>query len=207
MTAFERNPGGMALSSDALAVPLILAYCMAVGLRVCFDMPVDLRANWVFRLHLDPDRHECAIFARKVMVLFILPALAIVILPIYVYLAGWIAALLHVLLVAAWSVLLADALLLGYRKVPFACAPPEFQQHAIVIVLAAILGFSLFAVFTSQLEQWALVDPLRMSIFLVPAVGIYSGLRHGRGETADLGRRLLFEEPPAKALELLELGE
>jgi hypothetical protein len=48
-----------ALSPDALSIPFILSFLIIVGLRIVFEVPVELRSNWIFQLMLDSDGQEC----------------------------------------------------------------------------------------------------------------------------------------------------
>src|SRR5258706_6837211 len=45
---------GHAPPAQFLFVFFILAYCIIVGIRFAFEIPADLRANWIFRYWLDP---------------------------------------------------------------------------------------------------------------------------------------------------------
>jgi hypothetical protein len=58
-----------ALSPDALSIPFILSFLVIVGLRVVFEIPAELRSNWIFQLMLDQDGAECEILARKVILI------------------------------------------------------------------------------------------------------------------------------------------
>src|ERR1019366_10824777 len=48
-----------ALSPDALSIPFILSFLIIVGLRIVFEIPAELRSNWIFQLMIDPDGQEC----------------------------------------------------------------------------------------------------------------------------------------------------
>src|SRR3974390_2532211 len=48
-----------ALTPDALSIPFILTFLIIAGLRVVFEIPVELRANWLFQLMIDADQQEC----------------------------------------------------------------------------------------------------------------------------------------------------
>ncbi|MGA9978069.1 MAG: hypothetical protein WBQ08_05500 [Candidatus Sulfotelmatobacter sp.] len=197
----------VALSADALAVPFILAFCIIVGLRLVFEMPVELRSNWIFRLLLDEEDHECEPMPRKVMLVSTLPWVFLVVLPFYAYAGGWLRALLHTALVVAWSALLANAILVRFRKLPFTCSFPLFRQHSIVTLLAGAMAFFLFAVVTPQLEAWALADPVWMAIFIPIAAAVWYIPHRIRSETMDHERTLIFEEVPTRAVEVLQLGD
>ena len=72
---------------------------MIVGLRIVFEIPVELRSNWIFQLMIDPDQQECEPLARKVILILVLPWLLLIAFPAYAYLEGWFVACLHTLLV------------------------------------------------------------------------------------------------------------
>ena len=114
---------------------------------------------------------------------------------------------LHTAVLVAWSVLLTDAVLIRFRKLPFTCSFPLFQQHSIVTLLGCVLGFFLFAVVTPQMEEWAFADPVRMIVF-IPLVAIaWYVPRHIRQNAMDVEKELLFEEAQTRAVEVLQLGD
>ncbi|MGD1077811.1 MAG: hypothetical protein ABR881_05760 [Candidatus Sulfotelmatobacter sp.] len=209
LSAFENGePAGKAMvSADGLSIPLVLAFFIIVGLRMVFEIPVELRSNWIFRLMLDAEKHECEPLARKVMRVLLLPWVLLISFPIYAYLGGWVVAGLHTLVVVTWSMLLTDAVLIRFRKLPFTCSFPVFQQHSIVTLLGCVFGFFLFAVVTPQMEAWAFVEPVRMIVFLpLAAVGWYVP-RYIRQNAMDVEKEIIFEEAPTRAVEVLQLGD
>ena len=76
---------GGEVSPDLLAIPLALSYCVILGLRFAFEIPTDLRANWVFRLHIHDTTKECVALAQRVILTFVLPWIVAVVLPVYGY--------------------------------------------------------------------------------------------------------------------------
>jgi hypothetical protein len=93
------------VSRDGLSIPLVLAFFVIVGLRLVFEIPVELRSNWIFRLTLDAEKHECEPLARKVMLEAVLPWVLLISFPVYVWAGGWKFGVLHTLVVVIWSVL------------------------------------------------------------------------------------------------------
>jgi hypothetical protein len=193
-------------SAEVLAVPLILSYCIILGVRFVFDIPTDIRANWVFRLSLDKTGHECVPLARKVMLTFVLPWVFAIALPLYAYLWGWRVGLLQTVVVTIWSLLLTEILLLRFRKVPFTCSYPPFRDSAIVLVLSYVLGFFVFVVLTSNLEHWALIDPVLMTWFIIIPLVAWYVLSRFQQQIVEVEKELIFEESPPVAFELLDLG-
>ncbi len=197
----------IALSPGALSVPFILSFLLILGLRIIFEMPAELRANWVFQLMLDSDRQESEPLARKVILLVVVPAMVAIVLPVYAYAAGVLVALLHVFLVVTWTILLTNVVLLRFHKLPFTCSLPAFKQHSIVMVVSLCFGYLLYGVSTPQFESWALLDPVRM-LELIPVAALAWCIPHYLGKnTIDLDRKLIFEESGTRTVEVLRLSE
>jgi hypothetical protein len=204
--------GGKAIDAGSLwspaflSIPFILIYCILVGLRFVFDIPTELRANWIFRISLDKTAQECIPLMRRVMLTFILPWVFAVVFPVSLYLWGWTTALLHTAMITIWSVILADILLIRFRKVPFTCSYPPFRHSAIVVMLLYFFGFSAFVTITSGVEHWVLLDPVAMLIF----IPIIFGARYARSrleqDTIAMDKELIFEEKQPSAFEVLDLS-
>src|SRR5580704_1887320 len=158
-----------ALTPDALSIPFILTFLLIIALRIVFEIPVEIRANWVFQLTLDADGQESEPLARRVMLTAVLPWVLTLTFAAYFYLEGWVVASLHTLLVLGWSVLLTNLLLIRFCKLPFTCSMPVFKQHSIVVLIAFCFGFLIYAVSTPEFESAALLQPVRF-LSLVPAV-------------------------------------
>ena len=196
-----------ALTPDALSVPFILSFLVIVGLRIVFELPTELRSNWIFQLMVDPDRQECESLARRVILIFVLPWLLAISLPVYAYLEGWKVASLHTLLVVLWAVLLTNIVLIRFRKIPFTCTLPVFKQHSFVTLLSCCFGFLLYSVSTPEFESSALREPLRL-LGLMPVVAVTWYIPHHLAKSAiDIEKRLIFEEAPTQTIEALRLGD
>ncbi len=195
------------LSAEMLSVPLILVFFIVGGLRLAFEIPVDLRANWIFRLMLDSKTHDCQTMARKLILISAAPGILVIVLPAYCWLGGWRAGILHMLVVGVWSILLTDAALIRFHKMPFTCSLPLFQQHSIVTLLVCAMGFFFFAVLTPEFEAWALPEPVRL-IGLIPVALLAWYIPHRiRQNALEIERTLIFEELPARGFELLGIAE
>jgi hypothetical protein len=209
MDAFEggKSLRQAALSPDALSIPFILSFLIIVGLRTVFEIPAELRSNWIFQLMVDPDVQECERLATRVILILVLPWLLAISLPVYLYLEGWKVAALHTLLVTTWALLLTNIVLIRFRKIPFTCTLPLFKQHSFVTLLSCCFGFLLYAVSTPEFESSALAEPLRM-LSLVPAAAVLWYIPYYLGKSAnEIEKRLIFEESPTQTIEALRLSE
>jgi len=196
-----------ALSSDALSIPFILSFLSIVALRLVFELPVELRANWIFQLMLDPDQPECERLARNVILLSVLPCVVAMAFPLYAYLEGWMVAALHTLLVTTWAILLTNIVVVRLRKVPFTCTLPVFKQHSIVILLSFGFGFLIYALSTPEFESSALVEPWRMISLLPVAIVAWYIPRYLAKNTPEIDRKVIFEESATRTIEALHLGD
>jgi hypothetical protein len=196
-----------ALSPDAISIPYILTFLLIIGLRVVFEIPTDLRSNWIFQLLIDRDRQECMALARTMILSVALPLALLTAFPMYAYLETLPVACLHLLLVAIWALLLTDIVLIRFRKLPFTCTMPLFKQHSIVILLAFCFGYLIYAVSIPEFESSALREPVRL-LSMVPVVAIaWLVPRYLARSTPELERKLIFEESSGRNFELLRLSE
>jgi hypothetical protein len=193
-------------SQQILAVPFVLAYFIICGLRVVFDSPAELRANWVFQIIVDRERHRAAALARKAILTFILPWAVLVCLPICVWFWGWSAGMAHVAVLLACCSLLIEIVLGRFSKVPFTCSYPAWKQSATVTILFSLLGFYAFAFLLPELER-ALLARSPLLLWGLPPLVLLAGyvLRKVRADEY-AQETLIFEDLPAPAFETLNLS-
>jgi hypothetical protein len=185
---------GRGPSAAYLSVPFILAYCVIVGIRFAFEMPADLRANWIFRFWLDPNQQDARAIARRVLLLFSLPWLAPAAFLSVLFFWGWTAALLHAAVLIACIIVFVEAMLIRFRKIPFTRSYPAFQSHSGLIFVAYLFGFLFFTDYLPQMEHWSLLNPWQ-SILFAPLLGAgLLTLRQYRKQMLDMDKTLIFEE-------------
>lgn len=192
-------------SADVLSAPLILGYFATFGLWFVLGVPAPLRANWVFRFHVDSRCRECPALARRIILTFLGVALGAICLPLYWHFWGWRVGAIHTAVVGLWCVLLAEGLLARFRKIPFTCAMPKFKSHAIVVVLMLVLAYFGFTSVTATLESWALADPYWFIAFAPVVAGAVFAIYRRQKTQIETERDILFEEPNATVVEALNL--
>jgi hypothetical protein len=182
-------------SAEFLSVPFILAYCVIVGIRFAFELPADLRANWIFRYWLDPKQQDARAIARSVLLLFSLPWLAPATFLSVLFSWGWLAALLHASILTTCTVLLVETILIRFRKIPFTCSYPAFQSYSGLIFVAYLFGFLWFTDYLPQMERWSLANPWETVLFVPLIAAGLLGLHQYRKQMLDMDKRLIFDEP------------
>lgn len=205
LSAVNQKPG-VAPSAAMISVPFTLAYFLICGLRFVFDLPAELRANWVHRAILDSEQQAPADAARKVVLTFVLPWILIFCLPLYLYSWGWSVGIALIAVLIAGCYLLADVLLRRFAKIPFACAYPAWKQSATVIVLLYVLGLWAFASILPGLEHALLLKSVWYLWVLVLVLQVARLVLHRLRDDDPRSHILVFEEAPDHPFELLNLS-
>jgi hypothetical protein len=183
-----------------------LGYFLILGLSCSFDVPVALRANWLFRITVDRESQKCVPLARKMIFVFLLPALVFFCLPLYARFGGWEVGLVHTAVVTVMCILFTEFLLVKFRKIPFTCSLPNFKSHSIVVILLYIIGFFAFSIITATAEHWAFADQIRFLAFILVVICVGLGLRYWRQSLTYLDTRIIFDEISPSAVETMDLG-
>jgi hypothetical protein len=160
-------------------------------------MPVDLRANWIFRISLEHRWTEAREVSRRVLLVFSLAWLAPTCFLLTLIFWGSVAAVLHTVIVVLCTIALVELSLFKFRKIPFTCAYPPFKSHSGLIALAYLFGFMFFTTYIAQMEYWALLSPWRAIWFIPLFLIVVLGLRAHRKQMLDMDKELVFEELPA----------
>ncbi len=154
------NPGPALLS-----VQLVLAFFLIAGMRYAFTIPVELQANWVFRLADNADGRRYLSCGRKALIVFgAMPPLLLLLLPQWV-LWGWKTAALHFLYGFVLALVLVDLLLLNFHKIPFTCSYLPGKANIKARWLWYWLGFSIYAYGMARIEYSLLRAPVRLLVF------------------------------------------
>ena len=184
-------------SEDVLAIPYVLAFFVIIGMRLAFEVPSDLRANWVFAMWIDPANLRTRAVARKILLAFSLAPLLPLCLVSSWLLWGAETAVLHTVVFAACVWTLIELVLVRFRKIPFTCTYPPFQSSSALTFVAGFFGFVFFTIYLPEMELWALSDAWRTVLF-VPLLGVVLiGIQQYRKQMLDMDKHLIFEETAA----------
>jgi hypothetical protein len=177
-----------------LLVQPLLYGALLVAFRHIVRVPAELRANWGFQLAWrEQERAFLAGANRAAIAGLVLPAL-VILLPMFVYVLGPGLAIANAAIGLAGSIVLLEALFVGYDKVPFTCTylpDDRIKALAIPLVVMFIVGASVYARMTSE----ALFgDGLRSLV--VTLVVVYVALRVASARRGRLPN-VEFDEAPA----------
>jgi len=144
----QDTPDGERALTRFLIVQPFLIGVLLVGFRHVIRVPAELRANWGFQLAWRGQEREFVSGARRAaFVALVVPALlAVFVLDTFV-LGPWLA-VEHALFGAAGALVVLEALMLSYDKVPFTCSyVPNENMKALgpLYVLVFLIGAVSFA--------------------------------------------------------------
>jgi hypothetical protein len=144
-----------------LAATMLVLCASWLGIRTVFSLPLDLRANWLFRVTpaLGGTERLSAV-RRALLAASVFPVLAASS-ALLLWFWPWTTVAEHLLLLGLLGSLLADISLRSFRKIPFTCSylPGKSKVHM-------VFWFGIFPVVLAihkiaQLEERAMASPLR----------------------------------------------
>lgn len=189
MTALD-GPG-----VELLSVSLVFNFFALCGMRVLLAIPIDIKANWTFRLHAPDDRMLAAIGGvRTALLLAFVAPIALVAGVVGVTLWGMQTGALHGLFTGAFGMLLVDVLLIGLRKIPFACTYYPGRSRAPTLWPLYGIAFSMYVYSLARLEAAVLSRPLLLGAVFVLVAALVAGLAHVRRRDLQTPPGFVYEE-------------
>jgi hypothetical protein len=199
--------GGFGHQAHALLlVSSVMMICVAVvGTRVVFVMPIDLRANWIFRItpvHGGPD---CLAATRlSLFVLGITPVWAASA-ALFFSIWPWRPAVEHLIVLALLGMILVELYLQNFHKIPFTCSYLPGKSYFHMAALAFLCFFLLLMSWGGEFERRALDDSARYAAVLIVLSVAALCIRWRTASLANSPEAVLhFEEEPRPAI--LPLG-
>jgi CubicO group peptidase (beta-lactamase class C family) len=180
-----------------LAASILMMMFSVIGARFAFALPLELRANWIFRTTPPHDATDYLAARRRAMI-------AIGVLPVWTVSAvlllwawPWQAAIGHLILLGLFGAIFAEAGLRGSQKIPFTCSylPGKTNFHIafwvfLLVAVPVLIGVSLR-------EREAFEDPIRYLVMLAVLTVVLLAARWWswrRVTSAEEGQPLFEEE-------------
>jgi hypothetical protein len=189
-----------------IAAPLALSLFLLAGLRYLFRLPIELRANWVFRIH-EPGRGTEMLEGMERFVYFcaLLPVVLIT-LPLEMKLLGVSTGLEASLLCALPSMILVEFLLFRFERVPFTSSYLPGQRPLVEVLLDYAVAAIVYVWTLSIFIRLALGSLALAASAFVGFLVLWWWLRRVRLDWRPLGR-LEFDEIGEPVVQLLEIDK
>jgi len=187
-----------------LALPLVIGAVLISALCYVFQLGSEVRANWIFRMAESSGRRELLDGGERVLIVWgVVPAILLAV-PIEVLAVGWIATLAHSILAAVLLLLLIEARLRDWHKIPFTCSYLPGRRNIWQIISLYLLLFAVvipvITFFEAQFLRWFVLLGAA-----VPLTILYVVLRSERKRQWTVVP-LLFEESEESALGGIKLN-
>ncbi|MDR3698722.1 MAG: hypothetical protein P4L56_03745 [Candidatus Sulfopaludibacter sp.] len=193
-----------ALEEAAVSAPLALSLFVLAGYRYLFRLPVEVRANWLFRVHEGGNRELLLRgMERFVFCLGVLP-IALLTLPLEIEIFGALTGAAVSLLAFLPSLVMEEVLLAGFEKIPFTSAYLPGKRPLIETVCMYGIAFGAYVGILSGLIVTSLRETPYFLIVLGSLLAIWARVRKGRLEYWHVGE-LEFEEVAEPAVQTLAI--
>jgi CubicO group peptidase (beta-lactamase class C family) len=194
------------VNAEMLVASIVMMGAAVLGARIVFSLPLDLRANWIFRVTPVPGGPDCMVASRRALyVLAIVPTWSAMA-AAFLWLWPWRAAAGHLAVLGLLGATLAELCLYNFHKIPFTCSYLPGKSYAHMVFLS-FLGLMVLIVKGADVERRALASPAGMSAMLV-LFGILAV--YARRRTSELAKSpegtVQFEEAPVPAILALGLN-
>jgi len=189
-----------------LWMPLVLIYTAAIGVRAAFFVPSELAASWTFRFNAPIQASGYWSATRAAAIGFLVP-MSLVASALIAPLIGARAAAWHAVIVAAVAVLVAEAIALTVKFVPF--TRPYEPGHAKLKTRwpLYLIGLFAFAIWPARAALYAGGDPLQVLRVAASILGVATILEvAGRFQARSWRLDPLEEFADESAIAVLNIG-
>jgi pimeloyl-ACP methyl ester carboxylesterase len=215
MYAEARRYGFRAPSWDEPNVPLLAAgfvvlILVVIGMRAVFSLPVDLKANWIFRV---TDVHSPKAYFNAVREsVFLLGAAPVWIVAAIVYLTLWphAPALAHLSVLLMVGTIVIETSLREFQKFPFACSYLPGKSDLRFKFGIYAIGF-LFATYVGAVAERNILETAGRTLVLFTVLAFFASRARRRwaafaGSPAEQLQFEDLETPEVSPLNLLDEG-
>ncbi len=191
-------------NGSVLAIPLILSFCLLLGVRYAAAVPAELPANWLFQLNAPLAGRPLWRGCRKfVFIVGVLPPLAL--LPLSAGPLGWGQAACFHGMVLLLGASLREVLFLRFDKIPFTCHRLPGAVNLKATWPLFWIGFSIYVHLPVMAGEWLSAHPHGWIIIFAGLLSALIVLHAFRNRRLAGMARFVFDEEPEPAVQGLNL--
>lgn len=195
------------LGTPLLATTILSMLVFVVGMRIAFAMPLDLKANWIFRIAPVRGGLECLRARRRAMLATSLFPIWLASAVLLFWIWPWRAAAAHLIILGLLGAITAEICLQGFQKIPFTCSYLPGKTNIHVTFLFATMVILQFIAYCAGWERRAIENPFALCAFVVGltlALYILRRLTAINTDADDIG--IQFEDEGSPAIQTLGLA-
>jgi hypothetical protein len=194
------------LIATVIWAPFVLVFAMNVAARAALALPLEPRANWIFRVTEDEAARADAlsIVARTVIVLGVVLPLAMLFPVEWAVLGPRAAQCTSIAFLC--GVVLVELHMAEWRRIPFTCTYEPTRQGLGRTMVVGFTGFVLFTTIGSRLVRYSVSHTVGWLVVVAILSSVWLYLRHQR-RWLSRHATLVFEEVLPNEVEPLRLSE
>jgi hypothetical protein len=188
------------------AVAMTVSFFAVTGLRAVFNLPVELRANWIFRLCESDEREAPIRGARKWILSMALAPLLACLLAVAGPVHGWLTAGIDVSFAGLSGLVLLNLLLIWFRKIPFTCSYFPGKANMALMLGVYLAAFTLYCWSMADLVESLIPHPAKLFLLYAGALLALRGLKWLERRERDVDDVLIYEDQPDPVVRTLGIG-
>jgi len=200
--ALLRAAQGLSFASMIASIAMM---CLTLlGLRVAFSMPLDLKANWIFRTTPVKSISACVSGSRRALLLLGVTPICAITAGLLLTWWPWRLVIGHLAVLAVLGLILTELCLLRFHKIPFTCSYLPGKANIYLAFYAAVaLGVPLSS-YLILLERRLLLRPPGAALMLTCLAVAAGSARWFTAQLVKSSAAVSFEEEPVPVI--LSLG-
>ena len=193
-----------ALQEATVAAPLALSLFVLAGLRYLFRLPVELRANWVFRVNETGNRELLLRGVDRFAICLGVVPVAVLTMPLELRIFGLVTGAGIVVLAALASLTVDELLLFGFDRIPFTSSYLPGARPLIETVCIYGAAVAAYVLILSGLIVTSVDEPSYYLIAFGLMLAVWARVRKQRLEHWQVGT-LEYEELEEPAVQTLAI--
>lgn len=203
------NSGGAPWQKAAIPLlvsSIVLMASWVIALRVVFAMPLELPANWIFRVLPLGGAAECLAASRRALYTLVLLPVCGISAGAFLWLWPWQPAMGHLAILILLSLVLIEVGLHNFQKLPFTCSYLPGKTNLNVSMLFCTLLFNLLVFWAARWERNALAQPgVLLQLLIVLGVAALWARSRANQLARSATAEIRFEETPDPAIFSLKI--
>jgi hypothetical protein len=181
------------LREAAISAPLALSLFVLAGYRYLFRLPVELSANWVFRINEGRNREVFLRAVDRFLLWWGVMPVVVLTLPLQVAMFGPVGGIAAAAMCLLPALVLHELLLFHFQRIPFTSAYLPGRRPLIETVLLYGVSVAVYVSILGAITVRCLEEPSYYLIEFGILMALWARIRKGRREDWQMGK-LEFEE-------------
>jgi hypothetical protein len=190
-----------AIKAPVFTGTIVAMLAAVAGMRVVFALPLDLRANWMFRVTpVEGGAATLRAQRRALLALAVAPVWSGSVTAVFWLLPPSMAAA-HAVLLGLFGAVVAEVALVGPVKIPFTCSYLPGKSNLHVTFWMCLLAIGAGVAKLAGLEWEAMAEPWKLTAIALGLLALLAALRRAKNPI-----ELRFEEEPPETTVRLGLS-